>query len=137
MKIIDYPSLVEYFRGFDITENSLESSLMREIEVMRRLRHRNIVHYEGSFRVGEKVFLCMEYVEGRDLIRIVPPGGLSQDIAKDLFFQLCSAVAYCHANNVRAAIPSFLSPFSLLSLFPLFLSLSPFSLTLCLTLSID
>ena len=74
---------------------------MREIEVMRRIRHHNIIRLEDSFWVDTKFFVCMELVEGKDLLRIIPASGLKEEEAKGIFYQICTAVAYCHANNVR------------------------------------
>jgi hypothetical protein len=92
--------LVAVFRDYDISAETLEANLTREMEVMRKLRHRNIIHLEDSFWVEDRLFICMELVEGRNLLRTVPPGGMKEDLAKDFFFQLCSAISYCHANNV-------------------------------------
>jgi serine/threonine protein kinase len=100
MKVVDFPALVSVFRDFDITADTLEANLMREIEIMRTLRHRNIIHLEGSFWVDEKLYIGMELVEGKDLLRSVPPGGMKEELARDYFFQLCSAVSFCHSNNV-------------------------------------
>jgi serine/threonine protein kinase len=124
VKVVDFPSFVAAFAEFNITADALEASLMREIEVMRLLRHRNIVRLEDSFWVGSELFMCMELVEGDNLLKAIPHGGLKEDDAKDFFFQLCSAVSYCHSNNVRAIL-SF--AFSFLS-FPFFLIWTSFFL---------
>jgi 5'-AMP-activated protein kinase catalytic alpha subunit len=102
MKVVDFPALVAVFSDYGITADTLEANLMREIEIMRTLRHRNIIHLEGSFWVDEKLYIGMELVEGKDLLRSVPPGGLKEDLARDYFFQLCSAVSFCHSNNVSS-----------------------------------
>ena len=94
------PTLVNVFRSYDIPANTLVTNLRKEIEVMRRLRHRNIVHLEEAFWEEERLYMCMELVMGKDLLRSIPPGGLGEEKAKDFFFQLCSAVAFCHSNNV-------------------------------------
>ena len=88
------------FRGFEVSSDTLISNFMREIEVMGRLRHRNIVLLEEAFWEEERLYMCMELVMGKDLLRSIPPGGLREEKAKDFFFQLCSAVAFCHSNNV-------------------------------------
>jgi hypothetical protein len=111
MKIVDFPALVSVFRDYDITAETLEANLMREIEVMRRLRHRNIIHLEDSFWKNDYLFICMELVEGKNLLRTVPPGGMPENTAKDFFFQLCSAVSFCHANNVHTSSPLLLHVF--------------------------
>jgi serine/threonine protein kinase len=101
MKIVDFPSLVALFRGHDISPELLWGNLAREIEAMGKLRHRNIVYLKETFWVEDRLYMCMELVEGKDLLRSIPRGGLPEDVAKGFFFQLCSAVSFCHANNVR------------------------------------
>jgi serine/threonine protein kinase len=108
MKVVDFPALVAVFRDFDVTADTLESNLMREIEVMRRLRHRNIIYLDDSFWIDTKLYMSMELVEGKDLLRSITPGGLKEEVAKDYFFQLCSAISYCHSNNVCANCDFFL-----------------------------
>ena len=118
MKIINIPAMVEVFRAHGISARTLEANLMREIEVMRRLRHRNIVHLEETFWLGERLHMCMELVMGKDLRLSIPPGGLREEKAKGIFFQLCSAVAFCHLNNVRVFFRSVFISFEFSS-FPL------------------
>ena len=50
------------------------------------------------------------------MLTTIPPRGLPLPVARDFFFQLCSALAYCHGNKVS---PLFLFP-------PLFFSFSHF-----------
>ena len=100
MKVIDIPALIGTFHSYGITAETLKANLFREIEIMRMLRHRNIVHLEDTFWADSKLYICMELIEGKDLLRSIPPGGLKEETAKDFFFQLCSAVSFCHSNNV-------------------------------------
>jgi serine/threonine protein kinase len=100
MKTIDFPSLVSIYRNYHIDEAAVRADLMKEIDVLTRLRHQNIVCLEEWFWADEKLYIAMELVEGKDLLDIIPAGGLREAEAKDFFFQLCSAIAYCHANDV-------------------------------------
>ena len=127
MKVVDFPTLVATFKDFRVSEETLKANLLKEIEVMRRLRHRNIIYLEESFWMDTRLYICMELVEGKDLLGLIPRGGLKEDVAKDLFFQLCSAVSYCHANNVCDKI-FLLSPFSFFFFFLFLLKISPKSL---------
>ncbi len=100
MKVVDFDALAISFRHANVSEEALKSSLMKEIEVLSLLQHRNIVSLDESFWADGKLYICMELVEGKDLLGLIPQGGLPEEVAKDYFFQLCSAVSYCHANNV-------------------------------------
>jgi serine/threonine protein kinase len=100
MKIVDFPALAMSFRECGLSADTLRATLLQEVDVMRSMRHRNIVYLEDAFWVGERLHMCLELVEGKDLLRCIPPGGMEDDVARGFFFQLCSAVAFCHANNV-------------------------------------
>jgi len=71
---------------------------------MKMIRHRNVIHLEEAFWDKGDLFMCMEMVEGSDLLKMVPPGGMDEETAKPLFFQLCSAVSFCHSKNVRISV---------------------------------
>jgi serine/threonine protein kinase len=101
MKIIDFVSLVGVYRHSHMDAETVRANLLREVDVLSRLCHCNIVHLEEWFWADAKLYIVMELVEGKDLLDVIPPGGLQEAEAKDFFFQLCSAVAYCHANSVR------------------------------------
>lgn len=45
------------------TRKNMESRLRCEIEIMKRLKHHNIVRYEDSFEDDEFVYIIMEYCE--------------------------------------------------------------------------
>jgi len=100
VKIVDKDNLVSAFRGFEVTREDLLRNLEKEIKIMGSLHHRNIVHLVDTFQIDDKYYICMELVEGKDLLSLVPQGGLKEQVAKDYFFQLCSAIAYCHSNNI-------------------------------------
>jgi serine/threonine protein kinase len=100
----------------------LEMCLQTEIRALEVLHHPNIVRLEEwfcvgmtnftksfnpfgryvfNFRVGRVVYLCMEMIEGGNLLEaILAKRGLEEERAKEIFFQLCSAVSYCHDKNV-------------------------------------
>ena len=113
LKLIDMEQLKETFKSFSVTEDQLKENVLKEIEILRLMKHRNIVRLEDTWVHESKTFLCLELVPGEDLLSIIPEKGLAENLAKNLFFQICSAVVYCHANNV--------SCFSLLPFFLFFL----------------
>jgi serine/threonine-protein kinase len=85
----------------DVTDATLLARFEREMEVLRSLRHPNIVHSFGGVCEGDRQFYAMEYVEGgtlRELLRT--QGRLSADRTIELAVQMCSALAYAHASGV-------------------------------------
>ena len=44
---------------------------MKEVQILKKLDHPNIIKYLGSFVEEEALFIVMEYAEGGDLHRIL------------------------------------------------------------------
>ncbi|CAG0915247.1 unnamed protein product [Notodromas monacha] len=78
-----------------------EDSLENEIQVLRRLRHPNIVQLVETFEDKNKVYLVMELVTGGELFdRIVEKGSYTEKDAADLMRQVLEAVHYMHEQGV-------------------------------------
>ena len=101
VKIVDLEKLGPVFEPYGISLKALEANLRREVQVMSRLCHHNIVRLENSFWVNRSAYICMELVEGRSLVHHIPNGGMEEGVAKGIFYQICTAVAYCHSHQVR------------------------------------
>src|SRR3954453_19677788 len=83
---------------------SFIKSFVREAKLASILNHLNIVQIYELGRVGTEYFISMEYIEGRDLRRILRharkvtgPPPLHVTIA--LLIQLCEALDYAHAKH--------------------------------------
>ena len=84
-----------------LSNNELVSRFHREIKVLAKLSHRNILtaHDAGTF--GEVPYLVTEYIEGVDLQREVDENGpLTLERAKPLFRQMIEAIAFAHDHGV-------------------------------------
>ena len=81
-------------------KSGLVSHIKREIAVLRRVRHPNIVHLFEVMATKSKIYFVMELVRGGELFSRVSKGRLREDTARRYFQQLVSAVAFCHARGV-------------------------------------
>ncbi|RCV27443.1 hypothetical protein SETIT_5G325500v2 [Setaria italica] len=81
-------------------KSGLVSHIKREIAVLRRVRHPNIVHLFEVMATKTKIYFVMELVRGGELFSRVSKGRLREDTARRYFQQLVSAVAFCHARGV-------------------------------------
>ncbi|KXN90631.1 putative serine/threonine-protein kinase fhkC [Leucoagaricus sp. SymC.cos] len=73
----------------------------REIDIMKRLKHPNICELKEVFYQDNGINLVLELVEGGDLLEyILRQGGLSEDRARQITYQICDALAYIHAQGV-------------------------------------
>ncbi|XP_066331308.1 CBL-interacting protein kinase 6-like [Miscanthus floridulus] len=75
--------------------------IKREIAVMKRVSHPNIVELHEVMATRSKIYLALELVRGGELFaRIVRAGRVKEDVARRYFRQLISAVDFCHARGV-------------------------------------
>ncbi|CAA2996227.1 CBL-interacting serine threonine- kinase 12-like [Olea europaea subsp. europaea] len=83
-----------------ILKIGLIAHIKREISILRRVRHPNIVQLFEVMATKSKIFFVMEYVKGGELFNKVAKGRLKEEVARKYFQQLISAVAFCHARGV-------------------------------------
>lgn len=83
-----------------ILKGGLIAHIKREISILRRVRHPNIVQLFEVMATKTKIYFVMEYVKGGELFNKVAKGRLKEEVARKYFQQLISAVAFCHARGV-------------------------------------
>ncbi|XP_010686217.2 CBL-interacting serine/threonine-protein kinase 12 [Beta vulgaris subsp. vulgaris] len=83
-----------------ILKGGLMAHIKREISILRRVRHPNIVKLFEVMATKSKIYFVMEYVRGGELFNKVAKGRLKEDVARKYFQQLISAVGFCHARGV-------------------------------------
>uniref|UniRef100_A0A2P2NFZ2 non-specific serine/threonine protein kinase n=1 Tax=Rhizophora mucronata TaxID=61149 RepID=A0A2P2NFZ2_RHIMU len=83
-----------------ILKGGLIAHIKREISILRRVRHPNIVQLFEVMATKAKIYFVMEYVRGGELFKKVAKGRLKEEVARRYFQQLISAVGFCHARGV-------------------------------------
>ncbi|KAL9999194.1 putative protein kinase CAMK-CAMKL-CHK1 family [Helianthus debilis subsp. tardiflorus] len=92
---------VKVFNKHKITNNTtLMSNIEREIDIMRRLRHPNIVKLYEVLATKTKIYFVIELVKGGELFAKVAKTRLSESQSRKYFQQLISAIGYCHSRGV-------------------------------------
>ncbi|XP_014873126.1 serine/threonine-protein kinase 36 isoform X1 [Poecilia latipinna] len=81
------------------TEKELRS-LKREIEIMRDLRHPNIVQLFDSFETETEVVVVTEYAEGQLFQILEDDGHLPESQVREIACQLVSALYYLHSHRI-------------------------------------
>eukprot|EP01041_Mallomonas_annulata_P002606 gene2606-5096_t len=91
---------VKKFKESDDDE-ILRKTTLREVKILRLLRHSNIVSLLEAFRRKGKLYLVFEYVE-KNLLEVLEdqPEGLETDLVRSYIFQLCQAIQWCHSHDV-------------------------------------
>ncbi|KAJ6421850.1 hypothetical protein OIU84_026886 [Salix udensis] len=75
-----------------ISNPSLMSNIKREISIMRKLNHPNIVKIIEVLASKTKIYCVMEYVKGGELFAKIAKGRFSEDLSRKYFRQLISAI---------------------------------------------
>lgn len=106
------------YRGLDsktggyvaVKEISLErlqhsdiSSIMGEVELLKSLNHRNVVHYLGSFQTRHYLYIIMELVEAGSLSVIIKQsdvGPFPESLVAVYIEQVLQGLAYLHAQGI-------------------------------------
>ncbi|GAB2301215.1 CBL-interacting serine/threonine-protein kinase 12 [Dionaea muscipula] len=83
-----------------ILKSGLMAHIKREISILRRVRHPNIVQLFEIMATKSKIYFVMEFVRGGELFNKVAKGRLKEEVARRYFQQLISAVGFCHARGV-------------------------------------
>ncbi|KAF7271605.1 hypothetical protein GWI33_015539, partial [Rhynchophorus ferrugineus] len=74
---------------------------LREIRMLKRLKHENLVTMIEVFRHRKRFYIVFEFLEGTVLDELEKlPGGLGDDRTRERIFQVCRAISYCHSNNI-------------------------------------
>eukprot|EP00040_Diaphanoeca_grandis_P021989 m.117649 g.117649 ORF g.117649 m.117649 type:complete len:639 (-) comp28593_c0_seq3:314-2230(-) len=84
----------------NMSESSL-AKLLREVKIMKMLRHPNIVELYEVIETEDTLYLIMEYASGGEVFDfLVEHGRMKEKVARQKFRQILSAVEYCHAQGI-------------------------------------
>ncbi|KAG7608403.1 NAF/FISL domain [Arabidopsis suecica] len=78
----------------------LSQQIKREISVMRIAKHPNVVELYEVMATKSRIYFVIEYCKGGELFNKVAKGKLKEDVAWKYFYQLISAVDFCHSRGV-------------------------------------
>jgi len=89
-------------KKFKETEDEVvRKSMLRELKVLKFLKHENIVEFKEAFKKKTNLYLVFEYVE-KNLLELLQehPKGLDQGLIRKIIFQLCLSIRYIHDMNL-------------------------------------
>ena len=89
-------------KKFKETEDDIvRKSMLRELKVLKFLKHENIVEFKEAFKKKNNLYLVFEYVE-KNLLELLQehPKGLEPLLIKKIIFQLCISIRYIHDMNL-------------------------------------
>ncbi|XP_033112214.1 testis-specific serine/threonine-protein kinase 1-like [Anneissia japonica] len=79
----------------------LQKFLPRELRIIRRVRHKNIISFYDVFEVNNKVYIAMEIAGHGDLLEYIKlRGALPEEKSRNFFTQLIDGVEYMHRLGI-------------------------------------
>lgn len=95
VKIVELPTQKD-------TRARVESSLKRELELLRFIKHPSIIKLLALLVTDTKYYLFTPYCEGGDLFELAPKhrSKLSPKIIRKMFAEIATATSYLHQNNI-------------------------------------
>ncbi len=85
----------------NITDATVLARFERETQLLKTLRHPNIVHTFGGKTEGDQRFYAMELIEGGNLDELIGERGrLSTDTTVAYALQMCAGLAHAHEKGI-------------------------------------
>lgn len=92
---------VKIVSKFSAPTDYLKKFLPREIEVVKGLRHPNLIRFLQAIETTHRVYIVMEYAENGSLLDLIRRESAIEEVrARKWFKQLVEAVDYCHERGV-------------------------------------
>lgn len=73
---------------------------LREVQLMRRVNHNNVIRTYDVGADGDIVYFSMELIRGTCLLSVMENGALSIDQLLDLVVQICEGLEAIHSANI-------------------------------------
>lgn len=82
-------------------EDFLTKFLPREIKVLKRIRHQNVLSLIEVIETNTRMYIITELAQMGDLLEYIRrEGALTVNLARQMFRQLVSGVLYCHEADI-------------------------------------
>jgi len=100
-KLTQLPVAIKILNKDKIMDLSDVERVKREIHILTRVNHCNVIRLFEVIDSPRHIFLIMEFVSGGELFDfIVKHGRLKEDVACPLFHQIMNGVNYCHQKGI-------------------------------------
>ncbi|PVU89106.1 hypothetical protein BB561_005543 [Smittium simulii] len=84
-----------------LLKSGMSNIFEREVSLMKKLSHPNIVKCWNVFTDSQRIYIFMEYMAGGDLLSyVLEYGALCEDESKIWFCKIANALRYLHGNNI-------------------------------------
>ena len=85
----------------EVGDELVKKTMKRELKMLQKLHHPNIVDFQDAFKRKGNLFLVFEYVE-KNLLELLEehPKGLEPNLIRHIIYQLCKAIKYLHEQKI-------------------------------------
>lgn len=92
----------EYGPAGGADEKKIETSLKRELDILKAIDHPSLVHLKAFNMLDRRAFLVLNYSPGGDLFEVanVKPSLLTASLIRRIFTELVGAVLYLHERYI-------------------------------------
>jgi len=88
-------------KQIDLVESEdLMDLILLEIEVMKKLKHQNLVNFVEAYMDRDELFIAMEYMEGGDLTDLVLTVEVPERVIARFCKELVSGIQHLHSNGL-------------------------------------
>lgn len=94
---------IKTYDKYQIIDPTKRANMLREIEILKKLDHPNIIKLYETVDTPKHFHLVLEYVSGLSLytyIKSKPNSCLDETEAKRIFKQILGALDYCHCRSI-------------------------------------
>ena len=86
----------------DLENEGIPSTALREITILRELKHPNIVRLLDVVLNNSKLYLLFEFIEIdlRKFLINLKEKSLNENLVKNFLYKILDAVAYCHSKKI-------------------------------------
>ncbi|VAH64121.1 unnamed protein product [Triticum turgidum subsp. durum] len=92
---------IKVFDKQAVRRSGTVDQVRREVDVMRRVHHPNVVRLHEVMATRSRIYFVMEYASGGELFaRLAESTRFPEPVARRYFQQLITAVEFCHSRGV-------------------------------------
>ena len=94
---------IKIYEKYRLSDPHRMNNVKREISILKKMDHRNIIKLFYALDEKRQIFLIMEYIGHMSLhayLKTKSGRKLEEREAKKLFFQIVQALNYCHSKNI-------------------------------------